>query len=90
METEERRKEIINLQLSFMEVKKDIEFIKSSMLEDKKAHKEILEKIDDFIKTCDEKYVSKDIFRPIQKLVYSLVGGVLIIILKVIMDLIIK
>ncbi len=57
---------------------------------DKKDHRDSMTKMDDIIETIDSKYVSKEAFSPIQKIVYGMVGAILLTILGVVLSLILK
>jgi hypothetical protein len=102
------------LEITMAELKKDISFIKESLGKNDDQHREIIGKIDGFVKSADDRfaakadhkeaiqkfkelsehiddtYVTKDTFGPIQKLVYGLVGAILLAVLGAVVALILK
>lgn len=68
---------IITLEINMAELKRDIDYIKKSSDQNINDHKAIIQKIDDFIGNCENKYVSQEAFRPVQKIAYGLSGTIL-------------
>jgi uncharacterized membrane-anchored protein len=63
---------------------------KQSCVENNTAHKEILNKIDDFIETADVKYVSRTEFKDVKSAVYGFIAIVLTAVVGGIMALVLK
>lgn len=82
--------ELTNLKITMTDLKKDICWIKKGQEKNDEQHKEIIGKIDNFVEASDKRFVTKESFRPIQKIVYGLVGAVLIAVLAAILALILK
>jgi len=50
------------LEISMAELKKDLSFIKDSLSDNKAEHKEIIDKMDTFINSCDKKYAPYSLY----------------------------
>jgi len=78
---EERRHEIINLQINMEKINNAIGYIKESLTKNDEQHKEIIHKIDIFIETADEKYATKNDLKFIQKIIFSIIGAICLTVL---------
>jgi len=81
---------INKLQIDMAELKTDIGYIKASLEKNDSAHEEILKRIDDYVSLADRKYVNVDSFAPVQKIVYGMVGAVLLTSLYALLNLVIQ
>lgn len=70
--------EIHNIQQNMVKLQKDIEYIKVSLTNNKEDHKEMLDKIDNWINSCEKKFAPKWVEKVLVWCGIS-IGGVLII-----------
>ena len=103
---EKTEQQVNNLEITMAQLKNDIGYIKDSLKNNDSQHKEIIQKIDHLGDTfqgkiqdkADQKevmdkfdsYVQLETFRPVQKIVYGLVGAILLAFLCAVVALILK
>jgi len=75
---EQTKNELTNLKITMAEFKKDLEFIKDSLVSNEEQHKEIIEKIDSFCEGLDKKYAPR-ILWTIAVWVGAIIGSTIIL-----------
>ena len=79
-----------NLQVKIAKMETKMDTLVEAQDKNDLAHQTILNKMDDFISGCESKYVSKDRFRPVEKLAYGAAGAMLLAIIGALMVFLLK